>query len=876
MDSVELLSVIEKAERGNVTELNLSSKSIKELPPEIGKLKNLTVLYLRNNQLTSLPHEIGELKNLTVLWLNNNKLTSLPHEIGELKKLTELWLSGNKLISLPHEIGELKNLTWLDLDDNQLTSLPHEIVELKNLTTLYLSNNQLTSLPHEIVELKNLTVLDLDGNNITDPPPEIIKQGIEAIRNYFMAKQKGASEKLYEAKLLIVGQGEVGKTCLMNRLIYKTYEEQTQTEGISIKGWKVNAPDGSDTQITLNVWDFGGQEIYHATHQFFLTGRSVYLLVWDTRKEEEYGRLDHWLRKIEAFGSDSPIILVHNKWEITPKEISYQLYKDKYPQLKGYFRVSCKSPDKGWDTFEKLIKFISEMAWELPQMGNKWIDSWFKVREELEASSKNLLDYSEYLKKCAANKIEENEARILSQYLHDLGVVLHFKDIPTLRTTIILKPEWATEAVYKVAGSKKILARGGILKPTDLIELWTSEGGYPTETHNILLGLMDGFELIFKMIDSNDYIVASLLSPNPVKYSWDNNDNLKFNYTYSFLPSSIMPRLIVRLHVSIERHDEKYQCWSNGVIFSWGSARARVLAFPDEKRIEISVWGYKGNELLAIIRQALEGINLSIKKAVPKRTIPCICKVGCPHPFDYDFLKKMEDKGKTHVPCNISAEDVDIKKLLIGIEHIETSDSRHKDLRADDFKTASPKKVFISYNHNDTDKVLSINDAINISKSGIKITIDIESMKFGDNITDFIGKSIKGTDFTLSIISNNSLLSPWVMLETLETFMYEKVNLNSKFLPVIIDKSFYKPEFYVEAVTHIEKAIVTLNKQQTQIRKKYLPTTDLNNQIERHITLRNNLDKVLSKLREHLSADFTTTKKINENLPALINHIISS
>ncbi|MEZ4645209.1 MAG: hypothetical protein R3E31_21165 [Chloroflexota bacterium] len=27
------------------------------------------------------------------------------------------------------------------------------------------------------------------------------------------------------------------------------------------------------------MWDFGGQSVYHATHQFFLTKSSVYVLV---------------------------------------------------------------------------------------------------------------------------------------------------------------------------------------------------------------------------------------------------------------------------------------------------------------------------------------------------------------------------------------------------------------------------------------------------------------------------------------------------------------------------------------------------------------------------------------------------------------------
>ena len=42
--------------------------------------------------------------------------------------------------------------------------------------------------------------------------------------------------------------------------------------------------------MRLAVWDFGGQEIYHATHQFFLTDQSLFVLVWSARADFEHGR----------------------------------------------------------------------------------------------------------------------------------------------------------------------------------------------------------------------------------------------------------------------------------------------------------------------------------------------------------------------------------------------------------------------------------------------------------------------------------------------------------------------------------------------------------------------------------------------------------
>jgi len=83
---------------------------------------------------------------------------------------------------------------------------------------------------------------------------------------------------------LLVGEGDVGKTSLLNRLLYDTFNpEECKTPGINIAQWHL--PEKPD--IRLNLWDFGGQKVMHATHQFFLTKRSLYLLVIDNRKNEQ-------------------------------------------------------------------------------------------------------------------------------------------------------------------------------------------------------------------------------------------------------------------------------------------------------------------------------------------------------------------------------------------------------------------------------------------------------------------------------------------------------------------------------------------------------------------------------------------------------------
>ena len=187
----------------------------------------------------------------------------------------ELDLSGMELTELPAEIGQLINLTKLHLGHNSLSNLLPEIGQLTNLRNLYLSENSLSNLPPEIGQLTNLAYLNLSENSLPIPP-EILDNWFEPAKiiNYYLSLQVNQQKPLHEAKMLLVGQGSVGKTSLVNRLITNNFNpKENKTEGINIQPWQLQV---DSRQIKLNVWDFGGQEIMHATHQFFLTKRSLY------------------------------------------------------------------------------------------------------------------------------------------------------------------------------------------------------------------------------------------------------------------------------------------------------------------------------------------------------------------------------------------------------------------------------------------------------------------------------------------------------------------------------------------------------------------------------------------------------------------------
>jgi GTPase SAR1 family protein len=80
-------------------------------------------------------------------------------------------------------------------------------------------------------------------------------------------------------------------------------------KGIDIIQYHFPLENGEEFRI--NIWDFGGQEIYHETHQFFLTERSLYVLVVDNRKEDT--DFYYWLNVVELLSKKSPLLIIKNE-----------------------------------------------------------------------------------------------------------------------------------------------------------------------------------------------------------------------------------------------------------------------------------------------------------------------------------------------------------------------------------------------------------------------------------------------------------------------------------------------------------------------------------------------------------------------------------
>ncbi|MEZ5673191.1 MAG: ADP-ribosylation factor-like protein [Thiotrichaceae bacterium] len=139
---------------------------------------------------------------------------------------------------------------------------------LQNLRRLDLDFNQLSVLPAGIAQLQYLRDLGLKDNPLKTPPYEIARDGMGAIRAYFNVLGD-APQSVNELKVVLVGEGASGKTSLVKRLFNEAFNQhEAQTHGINIRDWTF--PTDSGRNIKARLWDFGGQQIMHATHEYIL------------------------------------------------------------------------------------------------------------------------------------------------------------------------------------------------------------------------------------------------------------------------------------------------------------------------------------------------------------------------------------------------------------------------------------------------------------------------------------------------------------------------------------------------------------------------------------------------------------------------------
>jgi internalin A len=650
----------------------------------------------------------------TNLYLSGLALDRLPENLRDFRGLEFLDVSNASLKELPPWIGEFEGLGFLDLHSNQLETLPDEFGALSGIFALDLRGNRLASLPETLRDFK-AEYLFLDGNPglglpnaLTELSPTQGVAGTEALLRYYFESCGDSGRPLREMKLLLVGRGYAGKTTLAKRLAgLKPSRREKETHSIAICPLAIDC--GGET-VTARLWDFGGQEILHATHQFFLTDRSLYLVVLEPRTGTAQRDAEYWLRLIETCGGGSPTLVVLNWSRERAWPVDEVKLRRSFPFIAGFYRTDALHGDGIAELREAIEQAVGD---RMPEVWKPFPQRWRGIKDAVAGMEKNFLGYAEYTRLCTDwGETDPTAQANLAGILHALGLALWYGNDPRLHDTRVLNPSWVTGGVYAVIRSPTVAGREGLLAPEDMPAIFKEAQAqkvvkardYPRDTHRFILDLMCAFELAYASEEKDGqpvrYLVPELLPEfEPAMPEHWEEAPLRLRYRYELLPPGLVPRFIVRTHALSDGAPH----WRHGVVLRHAEALALVRAETDRPELYVFVLGGDAETrrlLAAMVRRELESLHADLKM----RPVEELALTGeAERWIGVEALRKLEAPDRPTLELPVQPSGTAEVNIPGELDKLLPAEARAVDR---DPSAAPPKvRLFVSYAHDDERKL---------------------------------------------------------------------------------------------------------------------------------------------------------------------------
>ena len=165
-------------------------------------------------------------------------------------------------------------------------------------------------------------------------------------------------------KVALLGNSNVGKTCIITKYVKETYDEKT-TSTIGASSIEKTLQRGKN-EYTLNIWDTAGQEMYQSLGKYFYKDAYIIILVYDiTSQESLEGLKKRWYPDLQIYGENCVVTaVVGNKADLFENDdlANEEEARDFANEIGAIFKlVSAKSGSNIDKLFDNLLdKFLED------------------------------------------------------------------------------------------------------------------------------------------------------------------------------------------------------------------------------------------------------------------------------------------------------------------------------------------------------------------------------------------------------------------------------------------------------------------------------------------------------------------------------------
>jgi len=702
-------------------------------------------------------------------------LDEIPEQVFELTWLEELDVSGKfeervNIREIPTAIAQLTELRVFNCNLNKITDLSplRALTALQTLNCMLNPISDLSPIYHHVIT-GHLKELRLSGNPIYAIPSSLLGFScLENLRNYWLDLAKG-KETQRQLKVQFVGNGRVGKTTLAYALEHKHAPSESfqSTHGIVIKDIQQTLEgEGEDEPVTLQLWDFGGQEIYHATHRLFLADDCLYLLLWAEETEEHPDEtcnpVSYWLEAIHDLGRNSPIILVKNQIDradnlpARPAELTENL--PGVEQIRQEVKISAMQY-RGMPALRGAIEAVLE---ELkPKICLELPTSWLNVQHQLQALEQATIPFAHFQQLCI--KAGVHDARWFAGYLHKTGVFFYHQGL--FQDQIILDQNWAIEAVYRVFDPykphRRLLERmGGRFTGGDASLIWREAEANEQEVY---VDFMRGCGICYephyrqnradeKPFTEREFIIPALLpTTSTAQVAWGEcrADDWLLEIEYPFLHRSIIERMILRLGETFQGEP-----WRTGIFYQTDAGQLLLDCDYQDK-----AHSTQGTLRFQLRGSQLERLVYDLRKLVSEVS---------PHRRYEEYL----------TPANQE------RHLLPEFQEQRMEQDSPLDTPASRDKTI---KLFISYSHADEEHKIQLEKHLKAISRTLPLSYWSDRHLFaGEPVDEQIFQQLNTADIVLLLVSPDFINSDYCFTKEMERALERYEQEGNVVIPVII------------------------------------------------------------------------------------------